>query len=229
MGMEILCYYGTKIDREHEFTRYQVSRDGSYYTFEELVCRDFSTNVDCHEINRQEFETEQEARAAYEICLREKQTDYPIPKISPIRVRMSFSAGASTFAIFFRVRAYRSIVLCWSTRTTPMILLAEIGTLFVYPLLCDVIGHTVHSPLTAEYARTDITTAGRFPACSWPRVGEKSTQITSPASGIYLFTILHSRQVFQSQPTGAGFSCPCPESLSEVSGFSSVVYVLWSQ
>ena len=117
MGMEILCYYGTKIDREHEFTRYQVSRDGSYYTFEELVCRDFSTNVDCHEINRQEFETEQEARAAYEICLREKQTDYPIPKISPIRVRMSFSLAPSPLALFFRVGRYMSMF--WVESTGP--------------------------------------------------------------------------------------------------------------
>src|SRR3989338_7033432 len=121
--------------------------------------------------------------------------------MSPIRVRTSFNVAISTFATFFRVRAYTSIVLCWSTRTTPIISFAETGTSFGYPLLCDVTGHTVHSPLTTVYARTDITTAGRLPACSWPCVGEKSTQITSPASGTYLFTILHSRQVFQSQPT----------------------------
>ncbi len=70
--MEILCYHDAKKNRKRDFTRFQVARDGSWYIFEELVCHDFDSEIACNEIDRQEFETEQEARAVYESCLRDK-------------------------------------------------------------------------------------------------------------------------------------------------------------
>lgn len=70
--MEILSYYDTKTNRGREFTRYQISRDGDWYIFEELVCRNFGSEIACGEIDRQEFKTEQEVRMVYENILREK-------------------------------------------------------------------------------------------------------------------------------------------------------------
>ena len=71
-NMEILYYYDTKKNKKRDFTRYQVSRDGARYVFEELLCHNFGKDIACHEIERHEFETEKEARATYENCLREK-------------------------------------------------------------------------------------------------------------------------------------------------------------
>ena len=70
--MEILCFYDTKKNRKRDFTRYQVSRDDSWYIFEEFECHNFGNETACHEIDRHEFETEQEARAVYESCLNDK-------------------------------------------------------------------------------------------------------------------------------------------------------------
>lgn len=70
--MEILYYYDTKKNRRRDFTRYQVSRDGSWYIFEEIECHNFGEETAFHEIDRQEFKTEQEARTVYENCLKEK-------------------------------------------------------------------------------------------------------------------------------------------------------------
>jgi len=70
--MEILYYYDTKKDKKRDFTRYQVSRDGSWCIFEKLECHNFGKENACHEIDRQEFKTEQEARTVYESCLQEK-------------------------------------------------------------------------------------------------------------------------------------------------------------
>ena len=68
--MEILCYYDTGKNRRREFRRLQVGRDGNTYVFEELICKTFGEETPCEEIDRQEFETEEEARAAYENHLR---------------------------------------------------------------------------------------------------------------------------------------------------------------
>ena len=70
--MDILCYYNTKKNQKRDFTRYQVSRDGACYVFEELLCHNFGNSIACHEIDRREFDTEQEARIVYESCVREK-------------------------------------------------------------------------------------------------------------------------------------------------------------
>ena len=71
-GMEILCYYDMKKNRRRDFVRYQVSYDDACYVFEELLCHNFGSDIACHEIDRREFDTEQEARAVYESCVREK-------------------------------------------------------------------------------------------------------------------------------------------------------------
>lgn len=64
--MEILCFYNTKRDRKRDFMRFQISRDDGLYIFEELLCHQFGEEVASEEIDRQEFENENEARATYE-------------------------------------------------------------------------------------------------------------------------------------------------------------------
>ena len=69
--MEILCYFDTGRNKKREFQRFQVSRDRNTYVFEELICKTFGEETPCEEMDRQEFETEAEARAVYESHLRE--------------------------------------------------------------------------------------------------------------------------------------------------------------
>lgn len=64
--MELLCYYETRRNRKRDVTRFQISRDGNWYIFEELLCHRFGEEVASEEIDRQEFKTEKEARVEYE-------------------------------------------------------------------------------------------------------------------------------------------------------------------
>lgn len=70
--MEILSYYDKKKNRKRDFTRYQISHDGNWYIFEELLCHNFGEETASEKIDRQEFKTEQEARLVYEMILRGK-------------------------------------------------------------------------------------------------------------------------------------------------------------
>lgn len=65
----ILCFYDFKRDRKRDFKRIQVRLEGATYIFEELVCHTFGDETPCHELDRQEFDTEQKARSAYEAYL----------------------------------------------------------------------------------------------------------------------------------------------------------------
>ena len=71
MGMEVLCYYDTGKNRKREFLRFQVSRDGEQYVYQETLCKSFGEETACEEVDRQEFESEKEARTVYENRLRD--------------------------------------------------------------------------------------------------------------------------------------------------------------
>ena len=69
--MEVVSYFDTSRNRKREFRRLRICRDGNMYVLEALICKTFSDETVCEEIDRGEFGTEKEARAEYEKWIRE--------------------------------------------------------------------------------------------------------------------------------------------------------------
>ena len=53
--MELVCFFDTKQDRNKEFVRYQVIRDGDWFMLQVLICKKFADEIATGELYMEEY------------------------------------------------------------------------------------------------------------------------------------------------------------------------------